>query len=132
MSAHYRFRIVRTGLAERERINWHRERIVDSVAVGPSREMDLSRREVGYCSICGQEWRTHSEPVLGCIYRVENIVRRCYSLTITFSRPVVRAILAEEFPEAHPELLISIERGMTVEVPLPRVYAAPVSPFQRG
>lgn len=29
----------------------------------------------------------------------------------------------EEYPDAHPEFLISLEMGMTVDVPLPKVHS---------
>lgn len=50
---------------------------------------------------------------------VEAIVRRGYILSLTYSRSVMRATLMNEFPHTHIGFLISVERGLTVDVPLP-------------
>lgn len=70
------------------------------------------------CLICGQGRDAHVGSAPVCLHTVEAIIRRCYTLVMAFSRPIVRALLMEEFPNTYPGFLLSVERGMTVDVPV--------------
>lgn len=75
------------------------------------------------CHICGKRRIDHVEAMADCLAVVEAIVRRGYILSLTYSRSVMRATLMNEFPHTHIGFLISVERGLTVDVPLPGLNA---------
>lgn len=66
------------------------------------------------CAVCGKDWSLHVEPVPTCLNTLEAIVKHCYWLTTFAHRSVVLARLAEAFPHTHLELLVCVERGLTV------------------